>query len=321
MKNKLIATRTAFGEALVELAKERNDIVVLYADVATSTKTSMFKEAFPERFFEMGIAEQNMMGVAAGMASTQKIIPFAVTFAVFATKRVCDQVSISIAYPKLNVKIVGSYGGIPTGKAGATHQAFEDIAIMRAIPNMTIIVPADAVEMKQAVKACVEYDGPVYLRCVRCETPVIFDENYKFEWNKGVTLREGKDVTIVSTGMMTPEALVATNILVSQGIDVRLIHLHTIKPIDMEILIKAAKETNCIVTVENHSIIGGLGGAVAEVLSENCPILMKRIGINDTFGESGSLKDLFFKYGLTSENIVRETKELIKKKTNKLYNF
>ena len=321
MKNKLIATRTAFGEALVEIAKERNDIVVLDADVATSTKTSIFKEAFPDRFFEMGIAEQNMMGVAAGMATTQKIIPFAVTFAVFATKRACDQVSISIAYPKLNVKVVGSYGGIPTGKAGATHQAFEDIAIMRAIPNMTVIVPADAVEMKQAVKACVNYNGPVYLRCIRCETPVIFDENYKFEWNKGVTLRDGKDITIVSTGIMTPEALVAANILTEGGIDVRLIHLHTIKPIDMEILIKAAQETNCILTVENHSIVGGLGGAVSEVLSENCPTLIKRIGIKDTFGESGSLNDLFCKYSLTAENIVKETKEIIKKKTNKLYNF
>jgi transketolase len=321
MKNRLIASRTAFGEALVEIAKERTDIVVLDADVATSTKTSLFKEAFPNRFFEMGIAEQNMMGVAAGMASTQKIVPFAVTFAVFATKRVCDQVTISIAYPKLNVKIVGSYGGIPTGKAGATHQAFEDIAIMRAIPNMTIIVPADAVEMKKAVKACVKYNGPVYLRCIRCETPVIFGEDYEFEWNKGVTLRKGKDITIVSTGMMTPEALVAANILENKGVSVRLIHLHTIKPIDKEILIKAAKETNCIITVENHSIIGGLGGAVAEILSENYPTLMKRIGINDTFGESGALDDLFTKYGLTSKNIVKEVKEIIKKKINKLYIF
>ena len=321
MKNKLIATRTAFGEALVEIAKERKNIVVLDADVAISTKTSIFKEAFPDRFFEMGIAEQNMMGVAAGMATTQKIIPFAVAFAVFATKRACDQVSISIAYPKLNVKVVGSYGGIPTGKAGATHQAFEDIAIMRAIPNMTIIVPADAVEMKQAVRACVEYNGPVYLRCIRCDTPIIFDENYKFEWNKGVTLRDGKDVTIVSTGIMTPEALVAANILTEGGIDVRLIHLHTIKPIDMEILIKAAQKTNCILTVENHSIVGGLGGAVSEALSENYPTPIKRIGINDTFGESGSLNDLFCKYGLTAENIVKEVKEIIKKKANKLYNF
>ena len=321
MKNKLIATRTAFGEALVEMAKERKDIVVLDADVATSTKTSIFREAFPERFFEMGIAEQNMMGVAAGMASTQKIIPFAVTFAVFATKRVCDQVSISIAYPKLNVKIVGSYGGVPTGKAGATHQAFEDIAIMRAIPNMTIIVPADAVEMRHAVRASAEYNGPVYLRCIRCGTPVIFGEDYKFEWNKGVTLRDGKDVTIVSTGMMTPVALSATNILVNQGIDIRLIHLHTIKPIDKEILIKASKETGHIITIENHSIIGGLGSAVAEVLSEECPALIKRIGIRDTFGESGSLDGLFNKYGLTSENIVKEVKEIINKKTNKLYNF
>ena len=318
MENRLISTRTAFGEALVEIAKERNDIVVLDADVASSTKASIFKEAFPDRFFEMGIAEQNMMGVAAGMATTKKIIPFAVTFAVFATKRACDQVSISIAYPKLNVKIVGSYGGIPTGKAGATHQAFEDIAIMRTMPNMTIIVPADAIEMKQAVKACVNYDGPVYLRCIRCETPIIFDKNYKFEWNKGVTLRDGEEVTIVSTGMMTPEALIATDILVDQGIDVRLVHLHTIKPIDKDILLKASIETRHIVTVENHSIIGGLGGAVAEVLSESEPALIKRIGIEDTFGESGSLNDLFCKYGLTAENIVKEVKEIIKKKTNKL---
>lgn len=315
--NNVIATRTAFGEALVEMAKERKDIVVLDADVATSTKISIFREAFPERFFEMGIAEQNMMGVAAGMATTQKIIPFAVTFAVFATKRACDQVSISIAYPKLNVKIVGSYGGIPTGKAGATHQAFEDIAIMRAMPNMTVIAPADAVEMKQAVKACVEYNGPVYLRCIRCDTPVIFNKNYKFEWNKGVTLRDGKDITIVSTGMMTPEALVAADILINQGVGVRLIHLHTIKPIDKDILLKASIETGHIVTVENHSIIGGLGGAVAEVLSESEPALIKRIGIEDTFGESGSLKDLFCKYGLTSKNIVKVVEELIKEKVRK----
>jgi len=314
MKNKLVATRTAFGEALVEIAKERTDIVVLDADVATSTKTSIFRETFPERFFEMGIAEQNMMGVAAGMASTQKIIPFAVTFAVFATKRVCDQVSISIAYPKLNVKIVGSYGGIPTGKAGATHQAFEDIAIMRAIPNMTVIVPADAVEMKHAVRECVKYNGPVYLRCIRCETPIIFKEDYKFIWNKGVTLREGKDVTIVSTGMMTPVALSATNILVNQGIDARLIHLHTIKPIDKDILTQASKETGCVITVENHSIIGGLGSAVAEVLSEKEPALMKRMGVEDIFGESGSLDALFKKYGLTSENIVKEAQNLLKKR-------
>lgn len=315
--NNVIATRTAFGEALVEMAKERKDIVVLDADVATSTKISIFREAFPERFFEMGIAEQNMMGVAAGMATTQKIIPFAVTFAVFATKRAYDQVSISIAYPKLNVKIVGSYGGIPTGKAGATHQAFEDIAIMRAMPNMTVIAPADAVEMKQAVKACVEYNGPVYLRCIRCDTPVIFNKNYKFEWNKGVTLRDGKDITIVSTGMMTPEALVAADILINQGVGVRLIHLHTIKPIDKDILLKASIETGHIVTVENHSIIGGLGGAVAEVLSESEPALIKRIGIEDTFGESGSLKDLFCKYGLTSKNIVKVVEELIKEKVRK----
>jgi len=317
MENRLIATRTAFGEALVEMAKERKDIVVLDADVASSTKASIFKEAFLDRFFEMGIAEQNMMGVAAGMATTQKIIPFAVTFAVFATKRACDQVSISIAYPKLNVKIVGSYGGIPTGKAGATHQAFEDIAIMRAIPNMTIIIPADAVEMKQAVRACVEYNGPVYLRCIRCETPVIFDENYKFEWNKGITLREGKDVTIVSTGMMTPEALTATEILIDKGIDVGLIHLHTIKPIDKDILLKASIDTGHIVTVENHSVIGGLGGAVAEILSESEPALIKRIGIEDTFGESGSLNDLFCKYGLTAENIVKEVINLFDKKGKK----
>ena len=209
------------------------------------------------------------------------------------------------------MKIVGSYGGIPTGKAGATHQAFENLVIMRAIPNMTVIVPADAVEMKHAVRAYVEYNGLVYLRCIRCETPVIFDKNYKFVWGKGVTLRDGKNITIVSTGMMTPIVLTVADILAEEGISVRLIHLHTIKAIDREILIKAAQETKCILTVENHIIIGGLGGAVAEVLSENEPVLIKRIGIEDMFGESGSLDDLFCKYGLTAENIVKEVKKII----------
>jgi len=300
MESKLIATRTAFGEALVEVAKERNDIVVLDADVATSTKTSIFKEAFPDRFFEMGIAEQNMMGVAAGMATTKKIIPFAVIFAVFAAKRACDQVSISIAYPELNVKIVGSYGGIPTGKAGATHQAFEDIAIMRAIPNMTIIDPADAIEMKHAVRACVDYNGPVYLRCIRCETPVIFDKDYKFEWNKGVILRDGKDITIVSTGIMTTDALVA-KYFSKRGNKHKTNSSSYYKTNRWENFNKSCSGNEMYNTVENHSIIGGLRGALSEVLSENYPILIKRMGISDTFGESGSLNDLFCKYGLTAE--------------------
>ena len=311
----MIAPRQAYGEALAELIKENDRVVALDADVATSTFTAKVREVKRENFYQVGIAEQNMFGIAAGM-STIGLIPFATTFAVFAAKRAADQVSISIAYPKLNVKIGGAYGGIPTGKAGATHQALEDIAIMRAMPNMTILVPADAVETRKAVFAAAEYDGPVYIRTVRCNVPVIFPENHKFEIGKSVLLRDGRDVTIISTGMMTPKAKDAGEILAKKGIDARVLHIHTIKPIDIEVIVKAARETAGIITVENHSIIGGLGGAVAEVLCEHQPAKLIRLGMPDTFGESGDDEKIFSKYKMNTENIVEAAMRMSKKIRN-----
>lgn len=299
----MIALRKAFGDALVELGQADPKVVVLDADVATSTQTSIFRDAFPDRFYQIGIAEQNMVGIAAGMA-TMGLTPFVSTFAVFLARRACDQIAISVAYPKLNVKINGSYGGLPTGKAGATHAAFEDIAIMRSIPNMRIFVPADAVETRQAVFAAAKIDGPVYIRTVRCEVPVIFDESYKFVPGKAVALREGDDVTIISTGMMTSKALDAVDQLAEQGISAGLIHMPTIKPIDEDAIVAAARKTGKVVTVENHSIIGGLGGAVAEVLGEHAPAHLKRIGFRDVFGESGDDEKVFSKYGVNTEHIV-----------------
>ena len=299
----MIAPRVAYGEALAELTMKNDRVVVLDGDVGTSTQTAKVRESRPDSFYQIGIAEQNMMGIAAGM-STLGLIPFACTFAVFASKRACDQVSISIAYPKLNVKISGAYGGIPTGKAGATHQAIEDIAIMRAMPNMTVLVPADAVETRKAVFAAAEFDGPVYLRTSRCPVPVIFDENHVFEIGKAVTARNGKDITIISTGMMTPKALAAADILKSKKIDARVLHIHTIKPLDNEAVIKAASETKGIITVENHSIIGGLGGAVSELLCAEHPARVVRLGLPDCFGESGDNEAIFSKYGMNTENIV-----------------
>ena len=305
----MIAPREAFGEALVELGQSNPDVLVLDADVGTSTQTAIFRDAFPDRFYQIGIAEQNMIGIAAGLA-TMGFTPFVSTFAVFAARRVCDQVAISVAYPNLNVKINGSYAGIPTGKAGATHQAFEDIAIMRAIPNMRVWVPADAVETRQAVFAAAEVDGPVYIRTVRCEVPVIFDDSYKFVPGKSVLLREGRDVAIISTGMMTPKALDAVTTLAGSGVSARLIHMSTIKPIDEEAIISAANEIGRIITVENHSIIGGLGSAVAEVVAERAPATLKRIGFQDHFGESGDDEKIFSKYGVNTEHIVSAALEM-----------
>jgi len=299
----MIAPRASFGDALVKLGKVNKKVVVLDADVGTSTQSMRFKKHFPERFYEIGIAEQNMMGIAAGLATTG-FIPFASTFAVFASKRACDQVSISIAYPKLNVKINGAYGGIPTGKAGATHQSIEDLAIMRAMPNMTVIATADAIETEKAVFAVVEYEGPVYFRTVRCPVPVIFDKDYDFRIGKGYVLKEGKDIALIGTGMMTAKALKAGEILGNKGIFARVIHLPTIKPIDEEIIIKASKEIGKIITIENHSIIGGLGGAVAEVLTTHAPCYLWRLGIKDHFGESGDNEAIFSKYGMNVEDIV-----------------
>ena len=306
----MIAPREAFGEALVELGKVNKDVVVLDADVGTSTKSIYFKKAFPDRFYQVGVAEQNMMGIAAGL-STLGFIPYACTFAVFASKRACDQVSISIAYPKLNVKISGAYGGIPTGRAGATHQAVEDIAIMRAMPNMKVIVPGDAVETKRVVCAASKIEGPVYIRTVRCPVPVLFDQTYDFELGKAVSLKRGNDVAIVSTGMMTAKAVAACEVLSREGIKARVVHMPSIKPIDVAAIVKAAEETAGIVTVENHSIIGGLGGAVAEVLAEHCPARMKRLGLRDHFGESGDNEAVFTKYRMNTPDIVEAAKALL----------
>jgi len=309
MKNRLYSTMSAFYQEISEIIKKRNDIVILDTDITTSNDP-----CYIDKLFKMGNAEQNMMSIAGGIASTQKIIPFAITLASFESKKVCQQISTSIAPSKLNVKIVGLLGGASACNPEIIYHSFEDIANMRSIPNMTIIIPSDAIEMKKAIRACIKYDGPVYLRCIFHDTPVIFGKDYLFKWGKGVILRNGKDVTIVSTGIMASQAKIATNILVNKGIDVNLLHLHTIKPIDKDIILKAAIKTECIVTVENHSIIGGLGSAVSELLSENTPRLIKRIGIEDVFVKSGSLKDLFCKYGLTYTNIVTQVEDLLLKK-------
>jgi len=311
----MIEMRNAFGDALMELGKVNDRVVVLDGDVGCSTQSSRFKKHFPERFYEIGIAEQNMMGIAAGMATTG-LIPFVSTFAVFASRRACDQVSISIAYTKLNVKINGGYGGVPTGKAGATHQAFEDLAIMRSIPNITVIVPADATETRKAVFAAAEYPGPVYLRTVRCSVPTIFGEDHSFEIGKSFTLQNGNDLTVISTGMMTAKALKAAKILTKKGISTRVIHLPTLKPIDEAVITKASRETGRIITVENHSVIGGLGSAVAETITAQAPCYLCRLGVQDRFGESGDDEAFFSKYEMNVENIVDCAEKFMKKKGN-----
>ncbi|EOC99543.1 transketolase family protein [Caldisalinibacter kiritimatiensis] len=311
---KKIATREAYGEALKELGKNNKDIVVLDADLSKSTKTAKFKEEYPERFINVGIAEQNLIGTAAGLATAGKI-PFASSFAMFATGRAFEIIRNSVAYPKLNVKIAATHAGITVGEDGASHQALEDISIMRTIPNMVVINPADAVEAKEAVLKAAEYNGPVYIRLGRSKVPVIHDENnYEFEIGKGILLEDGKDATIIATGVMVAEALEARNKLAEEGIDVRVIDIHTIKPIDKEIIINAAKETGAIVTAEEHNIIGGLGSAVAEVLAENQPVPMERVGVKDVFGQSGKGDELLEVYGLTAEKLVKAVKNVIKRK-------
>lgn len=306
-----IATREAYGKALAELGDEIKDIVVLDADLSKSTKTAVFGEKYPERFFNMGIAEQDMMGTAAGFATCGKI-PFASTFAVFATGRAFEQIRNSICYPRLNVKIAATHAGITVGEDGATHQSVEDIALMRSLPNMTVINPADAVEAKKAVRAAASYEGPVYLRLGRHPVDTIFDDRYKFNIGKGALLREGKDVALIATGVMVGRALEAAESLKTQGIDAMVINMSTIKPIDKAIILKAA-QCRAIVTAEEHSIIGGLGSAVAEVLAEERPIIMKRIGIDDKFGQSGKPEQLLEYYGLTAQNITETAKSLIEK--------
>jgi transketolase len=313
-EKKMIATRDAYGKTLVELGKENTNIVVLDADLAVSTKTAMFKKAFPDRFFDLGVAEQDMIGTAAGLAASGKIV-FASTFAVFGSGRAWDQVRVSVAYTRQNVKIVVTHGGITTGEDGASHQANEDIAIMRAIPNMTVIVPADAVETEKVIRAAAKFYGPMYIRLSRPKTPVIFNKYPgDFKIGKGIQMRKGKDVTIIACGMMVGKSLEAAEELAKKGIDCRVVDLHTIKPIDRELIVKCAKETGAIVTAEEHSIVGGLGGAVAEILVENASVPMVRVGIKDMFGESGTPDELLVKYGLTPKDIANSVKTVLKRK-------
>lgn len=308
---KKIATRESYGNALVELGKKYENLVVLDADLAGATKTGIFKKAFPERHIDCGIAECNMMGIAAGLSTTGKV-PFASTFAMFASGRAYEQVRNSIGYPHLNVKIGATHAGISVGEDGATHQCNEDMALMRTIPGMVILNPSDDVEAKAAVEAAYLHEGPMYLRFGRLAVPVINDRpDYKFEIGKGIVLREGKDVTIFATGLCVNEALVAAEKLAADGIDAKVINIHTIKPLDEELVVKAAQETGKVVTVEEHSIIGGLGGAVAEVLSEKAPTKMLRIGINDVFGESGPAVKLLEKYGIDSNGIYEKVKSFV----------
>ena len=305
---KKIATRESYGNALVELGKEHDNLVVLDADLAGATKTGTFKKAFPERHIDCGIAECNMMGIAAGLATTGKV-PFASTFAMFASGRAYEQVRNSIGYPHLNVKIGDTHAGISVGEDGATHQCNEDIALMRTIPGMTVICPSDDVEAKAAVKAAYEYEGPVYLRFGRLAVPVInTNPDYKFEIGKGVLLREGTDVTLIATGLCVNSALEAADMLAKDGVSARVVNIHTIKPLDVDLVVESAKATGKVVTVEEHSIIGGLGGAVCEALAENAPTPVLRIGVKDVFGESGPAAALLTKYKLDGAGVYEQVK-------------
>ncbi|MBU5485873.1 transketolase family protein [Clostridium sp. MSJ-11] len=311
MKKKGI--RDAYGEALLKLGGEREDIVVLDADVSGSTKSALFGGKFPERFFNVGISEANMAGMAAGMALMGKI-PFINTFAVFMMLRAGDPIRSLIAYQKLNVKICGAYSGLSDSYDGASHHGNKDIAFFRTIPNMTVICPCDGVETEKAVRECLNIEGPVYLRLSRAEMPIIFDENYQFQIGKGAVLREGKDISIVATGLMVHKALEAAEILEKEGINAKVVNMHTIKPIDRKLIIDCAKDTGAIVTAEEHSIYGGLYGAVTEVLAGECPVISGRVGIEDTFTESGDYDNLLQKYGLSTEKIIYEVREVINKK-------
>ncbi len=307
---KKMATRDGYGQGLIELGKTRDDIIVMDADLAAATKTGAFKKEFPEKFYNCGIAEQNMMSIAAGIASTGKVV-FASSFAMFAAGRAFEQVRNSIGYPHLPVNIGATHAAISVGEDGATHQCCEDIALMRTIPGMTIINPADAVEAKAATIAAAEIDGPVYLRFGRLAVPVINDDNYKFELGKGVNLVDGTDVTIVATGLMVERALQAADLLKEEGISARVINIHTIKPLDEEIILDAAKKTGAIVVAEEHSVIGGLGSAVCELLADKLPAPVKKVGVEDEFGTSGPALDLLEMFGLGSKDIVKKAKEVI----------
>lgn len=309
---KKVATRESYGKALVELGKEHEEVVVLDADLAGATKTGIFKKEFPERHIDCGIAEADMAGIAAGLATCGKV-PFMSSFAMFAAGRAFEQVRNSIGYPHLNVKIGATHAGVSVGEDGATHQCNEDIALMRTIPGMVIINPSDDIEARAAVKAAYEHDGPVYMRFGRLAIPVINDRpDYKFELGKGITLKEGKDVTIIATGLCVGESLEAAKLLAEEGIDAEVINIHTIKPLDTDLVAASAKKTGKVVTVEEHSIIGGLGGAVCEALSENAPTKVMRIGVNDRFGESGPGAALIKVFGLDAESIVEKVKRFVK---------
>lgn len=302
------ATRQSYGEALLELGKENENIVVFDADLSTATKTSLFAKEFPDRFFDMGIAEQNMISTAAGMATCGKI-PYASTFAVFAAGRAYDQIRNSVCYPKLNVKICATHAGITVGEDGATHQMIEDISLMRTLPNMTVISTSDDLQTKWAVKEISKINGPVYLRLSRLATPIIYDENQKFEIGKAVQIGDGTDATIFATGVTVSEAIKAQGILKEKGINVRVIDVHTIKPIDKEMIVKCAKETKKLISIEDHNIIGGLGSAISEVLTDECPTKLIRLGIKDTFGKSGKATELMKYFGITAEDLARQMEQ------------
>ena len=307
------ATRDAYGKALVALGAENSDIVVLDADLSKSTKTADFAKHYPERFFNMGIAEQNLMGTAAGLAAAGKI-PFASTFAIFATGRAFEQIRNSIAYPKLNVKIAATHAGITVGEDGGSHQAIEDIAIMRSVPNMTVLVPADGEETRQVIRAAAQYKGPVYIRMGRLDVPLLFGQDYHFEIGKANVLREGTDVAIMAIGIMVALALEAAEELSLTGISVSVVNVASVKPLDVSTLVQVAKKTKAVVSAEEHNIIGGLGSAIAEVLAENAPTPMVRVGLKDTFGESGRPLELLEKYGLTKASLIKAVHEVIAKK-------
>ena len=311
-----IATRDAYGDALVSLGKKRDDVVVLDADLSGSTKTGKFAKAFPDRFFNIGIAEQDMMGTAAGLAIAGKL-PFASTFAVFATGRAWEQVRQSICYPNVNVKIVASHAGITVGEDGGSHQSVEDIALMRVLPHMTVIVPADGPETQQAIEAVAAHTGPCYVRVGRNKVPTLFGDDYRFRIGKAHVFNEGRDAAIIATGLMVAESLKARDLLKAEGIDAGVINMSTIKPLDAEAVIAAAKHCGALVTAEEHSIIGGLGGAVAEVISESCPVPLVRVGVKDVFGTSGDQEGLLKHYGMSAEDIAAAVKAAMRKKSSK----
>ena len=320
MSNLLETSRDAYGMTLVEIGQVNKNVVVLDADLSPSTRTILFAEKFPERFFDVGVAEANLISMAAGFASAGKIA-FASTFSVFGVEKGLNQFKQSVAYPNLNVKLVVSHGGISPGGDGVSHFCIEDIAIMRALPNVTVVVPADAVETRVATRAIAEYRGPVFMRLCRPKPPLVYEEGYRyagkeltFQLGKSITLKEGDDVTILATGLLVAEALIAASDLAKEGIDAGVINIHTIKPIDQEAILTAARKSGAVVTAEEHNILGGLGGAVAELLVENEPVPMARVGIRDTFCESGGWQELFAKYGLTSPDIVKKVREVMKRR-------